>query len=522
MVLWATGEALVNRWLDATVLDRLTGSTDPPVPLTLFLQSYLTLAIGALLVVVMLGFRAATKDPIFRRDLWGATVFLIAFLCLRSTGAWLDEHLTGGLAKALRVAWMLTFAFGVVRSILAVALWVLRFRSTPIPKIIRDVIAFSLYVLTSVPILRTQLDIDLTGLLATSAILSVVLGLALQDTLGNLFAGLSLQLERPFQVGDYVTVEEHTGRVVQLAWRATRIETARREIVTLPNNVIAKKAVLNFSHGLQPVAVDVDIGLSYGAAPNHVRTVVLDVLREIPLLLQQPPPRCRARGFDDSALRYRIRFYVADFAQSENVKDEVFSRLWYRFAREKIEIPYPQRVLHFPTDSSRPEPVEPVGELLSSVDLFSMLSSAEREKIAREVQLRRFGKGERIISEGAAGHTFYLVSSGEVSVRTGKAEAEVARLKRGEYFGEMSLLTGEMRSATVVALEDSVLLELERGSFARLFENQPNLAEQLSAQLAQRRSQLEALAPVQGKASDPAPEARRIFTRLRHIFGLKD
>jgi len=157
------------------------------------------------------------------------------------------------------------------------------------------------------------------------------------------------------------------------------------------------------------------------------------------------------------------------------------------------------------------------------MDLLTVIPAEDRRKLARELLPRRFGRGERIIEHGAPGHTFYIVASGEISVRTGKPEVEIARLHRGQYFGEMSLLTGEPRAASVVAMSDSLLLEFDRPMFARLFSENANLARQLSAILAQRRTALRQANEAAGGAQpDQAPEAHRIFTRLRNIFGLSD
>jgi small-conductance mechanosensitive channel/CRP-like cAMP-binding protein len=487
-----------------------------------FLLSNVSLVVGAVLVVLLLGLHAASGDKDFRRDLRGALRFLSAFLILRLTAWAILEEAPSSVEKMVRVGWMLTFTFGVIRACVSLALKAVRLRSSVAPpKILRDVGNFVLYGLSALPILQTQLDMDLGGLLATSAVLSVVIGLALQETLGNLFAGLSLQLERPYQVGDFIRIGEHTGRVMQIGWRATRIMTFRRESITLPNSMVAKEVVKNFSFAYEPVAIDIYLGLSYETPPNQVKAAVLDVMKEVPTLLQNPPPQCRTWAYDESSIRYQLRYWVADFSQADNTMEELYTRLWYRLRRENIEVPFPQRVVHTRGERTARTEFSPetVGELLRAVDLFAMLSQAELDQLRRDLVPRRFGKGERVIEEGAEGRTFYLVASGEVSVRTSRG-LEVTRLKRGSYFGEMSLLTGEPRAATVVAVEDAVLLELDRPAFAHLFVSQPGLARQLSALLAQRRTQLRAVAEAGGAGADPMPEAGRILGRLRQIFGL--
>lgn len=488
-----------------------------------YFQANVTVVLGLALALLIVGMRAASRDKQLRQDLSGALYLLYAFLALRALTWALSQEVSPSVAKTLEVSWMLAFSFGVIRTAVGIGLWGVRFRtSAPTPRILRDVIDFVLYGLVAFPVLKSQLDVDLTGVLATSAIVSVVLGFALQDTLGNLFAGLSIQMDRPFRVGDYVTVREHTGRVMQIAWRATRIETLRGETVTLPNSILSKEAVKNFSRGYLPIGFDLYFGASYRSPPTLVKNTVLSMLKEIPGLLASPTPKCRAWAYDDSSVRYQIRYYVASFPDGDDVMNEIYSRLWYRFHREGIEIPFPQRTLHIHSELTTPPLSDgAVRELLASVDLFAALPGEEHERLFREVVPRRFGRGERILEEGRPGRMFYLVASGEVSVRVGKPEVEVARLSRGEYFGEMSLLTDDARAATVSAADDAILLELDRPTFARLFDSYPNLANQLSAVWAERKAKLRALMEPQTQSPDPTPEAKRILGRLRQIFRLK-
>jgi small-conductance mechanosensitive channel len=484
-----------------------------------FLQSHLSLISGVLLTLLVIGVRAASSDSQFRKELGGALGFLVTFLTLRVVEGQFGEQLHPRVLPLLRVAWMLTFAFGSIRAGMSLAvLTVTRLGiRTPPPKILRDVVEISLYVIAVVPILRAELAIDLTSLLATSAIVSVVLGLAMQDTLGNLFAGLSLQLERPYQVGDWVTIKEITGRVVQVAWRATRLETSRKEIITLPNNVCSKEAVKNYSKGGQPVGMDLSFHGPYDRAPNEVKEAVLEVLEQVPLVLSAPPPMCRTVGFEELGIRYQVRYYVEDFSQADAVMAEFYTRIWYRFRREGIELPA-QRKLNMHQGAPGSEfSAEMLADMLRRVDLFKVLQEEERARLRQEMVPRRFAKGEHVIEQGEKGNTFYLVGRGELSVRTGGVE--VSRLSRGNYFGEMSLLTGEPRTATVVALTDVVLLELGRPVFARLFEEHPELAPKLSGMLAHRRMQLDAAMTASGETL-PDSEEIDILGRLKNIFRL--
>jgi small-conductance mechanosensitive channel/CRP-like cAMP-binding protein len=508
--------------LEARISLRRANETKAPcyggAALIPFLQGNTALVVGVLLLILVAVTRSLVKEAQFKADLRGAVMFLTGWLGLRLLDYgfnWLDFHTVDKLS---RVAWMLAFAFGCVRTLVAFALWgYRRLNVGPTPKILRDLIDFVLYVVSALPILKTELQIDLTGLLATSAILSVVLGLALQETLGNLFAGLALQLERPFSTGDWISVGDHAGRVVQIAWRATRIETARLEEITVPNSNIAKQPVRNFTRGGAPVGLDLEVGVSYSAPPNTVRAEVLATLGEITQVLQSPPPSCRIVRFGDSAVVYLVRFFVASFDASPGALDEAHTRLWYRFSRAGIEIPFPQRVVH--TQPLEPRTPAAHLNLLSRLDLFAPFSTEERTDLARAAVERRFGKGEALIREGAEGHTFYVILEGEVVVARGGIE--VARLNRGAYLGEMSLLTGDPRSATVVAASDVTLLELDREAFARHFALHPERAQQMSELLAKRRAELEAVAAAAGAPPPEGTRANEILRRLRAIFRLQ-
>lgn len=485
------------------------------------LQSHALLAACAGLVISLVGLQALSADIQFRKDLRGSAGLFLGYLVLRTVDLYQGDRLPDGLQKVLALAWMLALVFGFIRLAVALLLKAFRSRSRPAPKILRDVLDFTLYVVATLVVVQREFNLNLSSLLAGSAIISVVIGLALQETLGNLFAGLAIQLERPFQVGDQIAVGDQVGRIVQIGWRATRVENKRREIISLPNTTFSKQAVRNYSRGGDPVGVDTFLGLSYETPPNRVKAVIRQTLTEVPLILAEPVARVRTIAYEDSHIKYRIRFYLADIARASHVRDEVLSRLWYRLRREGIEVPLPQRMMHvrFKDEHAGEFPVPERLALLESVDLFRVLGASDRERVAHEMVPRRFGRGERIIEEGDPGKTFYVVGSGSVSILTARG-VEVTRLGPGKYFGEMSLLTDEPRSATVVAADDALLFELDRPTFAQLFDEQPALAELLSEALAERKGQLRAVAEANGPAA-PGREARHILDRLRSIFGLR-
>ncbi|MBE2253986.1 MAG: mechanosensitive ion channel [Myxococcus sp.] len=479
-----------------------------------FFHGNLALVLGTIGLVLAALLRRLSRDERLRQDVLGALVWFSIFVAVRGLTLALEDPLPKPWHAYLRAAWMLAFAFGTVRLLVALVLWLRRrISAKSTAKIHRDVADFLLYLITAIPILKTQLQLDVTTLVGTSAVLSLVLGFALQDTLGNVFSGLSLQLDSPYKVGDFVRVGQHEGRVVQTSWRSTRIETLRKEQVTLPNALTAREPITNFTRGGQPVAIELPIGTAYAAPPTKVKAEILEALAESPLILSDPAPVVFTWGFEDSSVKYVVRLWISDFAEAPRVHDEVYARLWYRFGRAGIEIPFPQRVVTMRADARRPEGHRQA--LLDELDLFAPFSAEERRAIADAAHERTFGLGESVCTEGREGQTFYVVVSGRVSVRVGQPPREVATLSRGQYFGEMSLLTGAPRSASVVAIDDTVVLEFDRPHFEAFFAKKPQLAEQLAEFLARRRAELTSGAD--GLANQKA-DAAGLLTRLRRIF----
>ncbi len=483
-----------------------------------FLQGNLALVLGVIAFIAAYATVRLSKDPLVRADVLGSVRWLGLFVVLRLNAFWLERVIIDEWHAYLRVSWMLALAFGLVRYAVAAGLW-LRRRVTSVAsaKIHRDVLDFVIYILITIPMLKIQLKLDVTTMLGTSAVLSLVLGFALQDTLGNLFSGLSLQLESPFSVGDFIKVGEKEGQVVQIAWRSTRIETMRREAITIPNSLIAKEQVTNYTRGGLPMAIDLEFGASYSAAPNFVKAEVMEALREAPLILNDPPPWVRVASFGDSAVSYHVRFFIADYAAVPHATDEMLSRLWYRFGRTGIEIPFPQQVLHFAKDA--PAKAHPDLELLSNLPLFKPFPVEEAIGLSRSSVERKFGMGEEVTTEGRSGTSFYVVVSGRLSVRVGTPPKEIATLERGAAFGEMSLLTGEPRSATVIAMEDCTLLEMGREVFARHLEAHPERLAQLATLIEERKAGI--AAAFTAVASDKAPAPGKALDRLREIFRLR-
>jgi small-conductance mechanosensitive channel/CRP-like cAMP-binding protein len=364
------------------------------------------------------------------------------------------------------------------------------------PSILQDAIVIGTLVLVSTFVFDDKL-------LTTSAVGAVVVGFALQDTLGNAFAGLAIQSEKPFRIGNWIRVGDFEGRVTEMTWRATKLRTKTGNFVIVPNNLVSQQSIVNFSEPGVPTRLELDIGASYLSTPADVKAAVADALGQVPRVLAVPPPDALLHSFDGSAITYRVRFWVNDFEFDDEARDEVRTALFYAFGRRGIEIPWPIEVGY---EREWPEPDEGTKlrdreRVLAAVDLFTGLTDEQRREIARSTATRLFGNGEAIVRQGTPGHSMFIVCTGSVVVilepaagpSPGSHEGarEVAVIEKDGYFGEMSLLTGEPRSATVRARGDAVVLELDADLFRRLGAADPQAVEQVGVAAMARRVELD-------------------------------
>lgn len=409
----------------------------------------------------------------------------------------------------------------------AVARWR---RTTPVPLVVRDIGRWLLALVALFLIVRWHFPgANLNVLAVSSLVVGYVVANATQETLGNLVAGLALNAERPFHIGDWVTVGGHTGMVVDTTWRATRLRTKAEDYIIIPNSSIAKEPILNFSRPTRCHGCYASIGVSYETPPNRARAAIQSVLNEIPEVLRQPEPSICLSAYADAAITFTIKYFIEDYARLEPIQSLVMDRLWYAFQREGIGIPFPIRDVRWrdatAEDAAKATAAQgAIRRLLADVDLLRTLSPDELTRLAGDVRSAPYAAGETLFRQGDAGDTVGVVSSGRVAVlvsAAGGPAVRVAELGPGSVFGEMSLLTGEPRSATIQAEADTVVLVISKASFAALLQADPELAPRLAAVLEKRQSdrttKLAAARP--GPAGAGAPRDP-VLSRIRRFFGM--
>ena len=387
----------------------------------------------------------------------------------------------------------------------------------PIPQILRDLLTLLIAALLTVLGLQ-QAQVNLVGLVTTSAVLTAVIGLAAQETLKDLFGGLSMQIGAAFEVGDWVDLGEHRGRVESITLMNTVLSSLEGAEIVVPNSQAAAATTRRYRPGT-PVGHRFTIGLDYSHPPAQAIRLLLEVLQRHPAVLNDPAPQVWISRYADSAVEYDLLLFqreAGDGAQYR-LRGEVLEQLWYALNREDRRIPFP--VLELRRHHHAPQLEEELiwqrpqhrAELLAANPLFASLSTAQLATLAPLTRCVRFGPGETVVREGERGDCLYQVVEGEVAVS--KGDERVATLSCGAVFGEMTLLTDTPRNATVRSHGETVLLEVERRDLVPLLEANPELLDELGELMHRRRRELDEI-----NDADAEEPSGWLINRMRQLF----
>jgi len=403
-----------------------------------------------------------------------------------------------------------------------------------VPRILREILVAAV-VAVAFFVLASRAGFNLSGLIATSTVLTAVIGLSFQDTLGNVMAGLALQLDQSVQVGDWIKATDVSGRVTEIRWRSTSVETRNWETVVIPNSVLLRNQfqVLGRRSG-QPrlwrrwITFSVDFRFS----PSEVIATVTGALKgaSIPDVATEPPPECVLMDFGESYARYAVRYWLKDMARDDSTDSVVRTRVYFALKRAHIPLSLPAHAVFLTEESTERQVRKSQAETdrrlaaLARVDFFQHLPQAEQDRLAEGLTDAPYASGEVMTRQGDEAHWLYLIVEGQASVHIASGSGvtlEVARLGAGDFFGEMSLMTGAPRSATVVAITDVTCYRLHKAAFQEVLRERPELADQIAEILASRRYRLEAARDGLGTGEPvAAPTKSDLLGRMRQFFGL--
>lgn len=427
-----------------------------------------------------------------------------------------EQPVGRAVSNAVGILWWLAGAWMLVQCMTAFV-WQGVLRGITLPRLLTDAVAGIVWILALFAIVSVVFNQPVTGLLATSGVVAIVLGLALQNTLADMFSGIALNISAPFRIGDWIETDGNvSGRVVEVDWRATRVRTRDDTVVLVPNSQMARQKILNTYAPTRVYAAHVRVRLGYEVDPARARAVLHAAALAVPRVRTEPPPLVRTWEFLDWAVLYDVRFHLDDYADDPDVKHEVLTSIWRHLHWAGIRIATPRQNITLGRPRARADLAPSAPErLLEGVDLFASLPMPALAELSTRLARHPLAAGTAAVRQDEAGDSLFIVAEGtlQVSDRGG----DIARLGPGDVFGEMSLLTGEPRSATVTAVVDSVLYELGKADLAPLLEAHPDLAERLGEVLARRRAETER----RGTAASQLPKrGSELGARIRAFFGL--
>lgn len=476
-------------------------------------NSHWLLAVGLIGVQAVL--MLVVRNRAVRRRLLSSAAVALAAALLHLVARELPSESWRDLGARLEHL-LLAFSFGSASIALLFNPWFVEDRAARAPAIVQD----ALVVVFVAGAAAIVFSVSSFNVLTGSAIVAAIMGFALQETLGNAFAGIAIQIEKPFRVGQWISAGDHVGRVVEVTWRATKILTKTGNLTIVPNSQMAAHAIQNYSEPSAPTGIEIEVGADYRTPPNDVRDAMMTAMRQAKPVLASPPPDTLLSEFGASAIVYQARFWIDDFSQDARAKDAVRTAAYYEFRRRGIDIPWPIQIEYArqeqPADT--PERRLRFKHAIAAVPVLAGLPEDAHNDLAAAALERLFADGEVVVREGDSGESMFIVTRGRVAVTVGSEGREVAVTQAGGYFGEMSLLTGAARTATVVARGDCTVLEIGADAFRGFVQSRPEVIDQLAAAAARPRQELDQARAGTGPAQ--AATQASLKARMLAFFGL--
>jgi small-conductance mechanosensitive channel len=492
-----------------SALETLLGLANLPVKVAIGIEVFVAL--------IMLAAALAVRSR--RRSLTTTTFLFLAISFVLSVATHVMPNRV--TAEKIGSAAVISLLFGLIRLVLETIDATMRRRKVYFSSIFKDLIMLLLWGVVLIVFAYTDFGFKSWSIVTTTTVFAAVIGFALQETLSNVFSGLTMQLQRPFKPGDWVRTGTHVGQIRGMNWRSTTIVTRANERLEVPNAVIGKDVIVNYGDGA--IRDEISIGISYDVPPNRVREVAIRLLHNSPHILKEPPPEVLAWEFGDFAIQYRIKYCLDDYGPQETVRDHVVSALWYVLRRHAIEIPYPIRSIDLRqprVEKTTRDDHRLIAEL-RQVDFLRGLTEQELNMLVPSVQVREYGAGETIVRQGDEGDSFYIIRRGTVEVLVHTADGSmrhVAEMRPPSFVGEAALMTGQPRNATNRAKTDVELIEIDREGFTRLFHAHPEVAEQMSEVIATRLAERLEVLDAAGGDNGKAGTRRWLISKMKEIF----
>lgn len=405
------------------------------------------------------------------------------------------------------------------------------------PRIAEDILVILAYIAFGLVRMRLA-GVDLSGIVATSAVITAVIAFSMQETLGNILGGLALQLDSSIQLGNWVKIDDVSGRVVEIRWRYTAVETRNGETVIIPNSLLMKSrftVIWSPEQAVRPWRRWIWFNVDYAAQPARVIEAVEQAAAsaEIPNVAREPQPDCVLMEFGPSYGRYALRYWLTDPRPDDPTDSAVRTHVLAALQRAGIRIAEPEYSVHMIKENEayrravHAREVDRRLKALRGVEIFASFSDEELKALADRLVYAPFARGDIITRQGMVAHWLYILVAGEAEVwlETDGARRLLTTLHAGNVFGEMGMLTGEPRRATVTAKRDAECYRLDKAGFEDVIRSRPAIAGEMAGILAERNMQLtqarEALG-AEARAKEMSRQHASILGKMRAFFGLSD
>ncbi|PIB35357.1 hypothetical protein BFP72_08090 [Reichenbachiella sp. 5M10] len=366
-------------------------------------------------------------------------------------------------------------------------------RKTRVPKLLQQIMRMIVIAIGFAVIASEIWGSDLGSLITALGVTSLVLGLALQDTLGNLFSGISLLYERPFHTGDWIQIDSHYGKIVEMNWRAIRIVNRQNDMITIPNSYLGKQVFLNYSRPNKFHAESLQVSFNNEEPPNQVKSIIEDIILSTENIRKDPPFEVKTIKFDNHKVDYEVLYFIDDFWESELIKDELYTKIWYGAKRHNLRLPNPVSYGKPWTkeEFNKENYLLSKSQLILGSPVFSGLSVSYLKEFIKKSDFNIFGKGEVIVQQSERSNHVHLIIKGKVDIYV-ESEGEsvfVGMAKKGELFGEMELLNNTANEGTVIAHTDLELLSIPYRVINDLIENNLSVKRKFDALIKIRKKE---------------------------------
>src|SRR5262245_20140663 len=423
----------------------------------------------------------------------------------------------------LQIAWWVWAAWLLVGILRSVLVFELREREG---KLLQDILAGLIYLAAFFAIIAYVFNLPVQGLIATSGAIAIIIGLALQSSLSDVFSGLVLNFSRPYRLDDWIRLEGGTeGQVIELNWRATHLLTSQRDLAIVPNSTIAKSKIVNVSSPSRTHGMSLAVQLDARTPPSTGIGILRHALVNSRRILAFPEPSIAVKSMNATSVEYELSFFVESLNLAKAAQNEVFDLIYRHTAAADIRLASPlgQPSLDLSNDAPK-TPRSDTERALEQVTIFHTLTPDERSKISAKLTQQRYDSGEVLVQPGVVLQSLFFIGSGVLSVarEENNKKVELLRFGPGDHFGEIGLLTGSASIATITALTPAVIYALSKADLAPVLEARPQVAQELCHALAQRQAAGRIITAAElGKPQSTRHLSNWFSERLRKIFDLE-